>query len=223
MATVRDVKKLVKPLLERHDDLELVGRWIFVKPIRHVARGIRIDGVGYPNGFRPCWAVSHLCNINMAMNLAWGEAIYHPTMNLLWYFNDPTAIQILIEIVEKQTLPLLRSINTLDDFVAVANGPHSESKLEYLIPCRVTVDIARGDFESARKLESALFSDRWRSDHPDGVMRRLWPLLEANDRVGMAKALHEREAAEVKRLKIEKIWEPTPFPLELRDETSTKE
>jgi hypothetical protein len=40
MTTVRQVKKLLTPLAARHDDLELVGRWLYLKPVRHLLRGL---------------------------------------------------------------------------------------------------------------------------------------------------------------------------------------
>lgn len=41
--------------------------------------------------------------------------------------------------------------------------------------------------------------------------------LAENDRTGLARVLHEWEAYTVKSFKIEHLWEPTPFPLELPD------
>ena len=49
----------------------------------------------------------------------------------------------------------------------------------------------------------------------DRVVEGLCPLVAANDRTGLAKLLHSYEAQSVKNLKIEKFWEPTPFPIEL--------
>jgi hypothetical protein len=36
------------------------------------------------------------------------------------------------------------------------------------------------------------------------------------DRAGLARLLHSWEAETVKNFKIEHLWEPTPFPLELQ-------
>lgn len=53
MTTAAQVKKLVRPLLERHADLALVGRWIYVKPVHHFARAVLIDRMLNPDKFRP--------------------------------------------------------------------------------------------------------------------------------------------------------------------------
>ena len=40
-------------------------------------------------------------------------------------------------------------------------------------------------------------------------------LLANDDRAGLIRMLHEWEAASVKYLKIEHLWKPSPFPIEL--------
>ena len=47
-------------------------------------------------------------------------------------------------------------------------------------------------------------------------LRKFCALLAADDRAGLAKALHEWEALTVKNLKIESLWETTPYPLEMQ-------
>jgi hypothetical protein len=48
------------------------------------------------------------------------------------------------------------------------------------------------------------------------IVEALCPLLAADDRMGLAQQLRQWEAYTVRNLKIESIWEPTPFPLELQ-------
>lgn len=83
------------------------------------------------------------------------------------------------------------------------------------------VDVARGDLDGAKEICAKLRAGTMWSD-PDfreelsRVLDELCPLLAANDRVGLARQLREWEAYTARNLKIESIWEPTPFPLELR-------
>jgi hypothetical protein len=72
MITTTFVKRLVKPLLERHADLALVGYWIFVKPVHHFARGILIGPTPYPKSFSLRWAVMHLFEPRRSFPLDWG-------------------------------------------------------------------------------------------------------------------------------------------------------
>ena len=46
------------------------------------------------------------------------------------------------------------------------------------------------------------------------LFARLIPMIFARDRAAIATLLHELEWKTVKKLKIEKFWEKTPFPLE---------
>lgn len=50
--------------------------------------------------------------------------------------------------------------------------------------------------------------------------RAFGPLLATDDRAGLARLLHEVEARTVKRIGLEDLWEPSPFPLETLDEAT---
>lgn len=73
MTTAAQIKKLLRPVVDRYDDLTLVGRWIILKPVRHLARGIVIDNTGEAKRFRPFWAVIDLCEPLERFPLNWGE------------------------------------------------------------------------------------------------------------------------------------------------------
>jgi len=45
-------------------------------------------------------------------------------------------------------------------------------------------------------------------------MRQLIALAGVNDRAAVAALLHEWEEHNARRLGVEDVWEPTPFPLE---------
>jgi hypothetical protein len=82
MTTAADVRRMVQPLVSRHADLALVGRWIFVKPVEHFARGILIDRTAYKEQFRPRWAVTHLFEIQHFLPLSWGEHLVNNRSSL---------------------------------------------------------------------------------------------------------------------------------------------
>jgi hypothetical protein len=82
------------------------------------------------------------------------------------------------------------------------------------------VDVALGDFKAARSMCDffAGLNGHYgiRQEECENVVRELCPRIAANDRRGLAQLLHAYEAAPVKQLKLEKLWEPTPFPIELK-------
>jgi hypothetical protein len=220
MTTVRQVKKLLAPLAARHDDLELVGFTLYLKPVRHLLRGVIIERTGEAGRFRVPWAIMSLCEPRHSLPLNWGANVYP---NRLWLWSNPTLQDDLYQAIEEQALPALRAIATLDDFFTFASNRERFGlwPFDLFTLLRVGVECARGDLDSARagcaELKSGL--TRWSMpsmrEEFDRVTGELCPLLAANDRAGMARLLHQWEAYTVDKLKIGHIYEPTPFPLEL--------
>jgi hypothetical protein len=219
MTTKAQIRKLVKPLLARHPDLVAIDDWIILKPVRHVIRAVTIDRCGEARRFRPTWAVVDIVEPLKMMTLNWGEMFGHPTRSL-WYWDDPTIQDALIEVMEAEVLPLIRSIQTLDDFVSFGCqerfrlGEFNAFLLRY-----APVEVARGNLESALSICAKLASGKtqwsqvaYRQKY-DQVMQ-LYPLLQADDRPGLVRLLREFEAYSVKNLHLESVWEKTPFPLE---------
>lgn len=220
MTTVRQVKKLLAPLAERHDDLELVGFTLYLKPVRHLLRGVTIDRTGDAARFRVRWPVRNLCEPRETLPFTWAGHVY-PSEGL-WFWSNPSLRDDLYQAIEEQALPGLRAIETLDDFFTFASDRERFGAwpFDLFTLQRVGVDCARGDLDSARAGCAALKSGltRWSMasmrDDFDRVTGELCPLLAANDRAGMARLLHQWEAYTVEKLKIGHIYEPTPFPLE---------
>lgn len=219
MTTARQVKQLLTPLIERHNDLALNGHWVMLKPVRNVLRGIVIDRTGDAARFTPRWAVMSLCEPRTTFPISWGEMIKG---NRLWQWANPSLQADLFHAIEEQALPPLRAIQTLDDFVAFASSKERfpMKYFDHFLLLRVGVDIARGQLASARSACAELRSGRTKWSHADlreefeRITGTLCPLLAADDRPAMARLLHEWEAYTVEKLGIRHIWTPTPFPFE---------
>jgi hypothetical protein len=88
---------------------------------------------------------------------------------------------------------------------------------------KIVLDIARGDLATARGLSRDVIAKKSLDDpHLDDEDREhlrkvkvLCALLEKDDRAGMARMLHEWEAETVRLMKLDHLWEPSPFPLEM--------
>ncbi len=52
-------------------------------------------------------------------------------------------------------------------------------------------------------------------EHFNELMDVVRPLVHAQDRPAIAAKLHKWEAYSVKQLKLEKYWQPSPFPIEV--------
>jgi len=225
MTTAAEVKKLVQPLLDQNSDLAWVGREIYVKPVRHFARTILIDRISDPNGFRPQLAAAHLFDGNGAFPLNWSRWLQKPSgpMPGSWRMQDPNVARMLIETIEADALPYLRAMTSLDDYLAHTSR-FGGWDLLVRPTARIIIDVARGDLDKAHRTwesQRELWSvEKSNYGEEDATMlrrlRHLCALLESDDRTGLARLLHEWEARTVKNLKIEHLWESTPFPLELQ-------
>ena len=134
---------------------------------------------------------------------SWGE----------WEANDPTIAAKMCKVIEQEALPMLRGLRSIEDFVAFAADKTRFPRTHLEGNCREApfVYAAQGDIAAALATCTRLATQR-----PDApIVKELLPLLRDGDRPGVAKLLHVWEAAAVKRLKLERYWEPTPFPIEL--------
>ena len=234
MTTTAQVKRALKPLLQRNPDLALVGRWIIVKPVHHVVRGIVIGRTSQADQFNPQWAVMPLClcEIRTSIFLSWGSSgmppqMYHPEKGL-WRWSRPGVVEVLENLIEAVALPKIRTVVTLDDVVqllverSLHMGHNGTDPFNGFVPMELAVQMARGKLDIARHIcrhwMPRFSEETYGQDDDDKAkfrrMKELCRLLAADDREGMAKLLHAWEAQTVRNLKIEHLWEPTPFPLE---------
>jgi hypothetical protein len=146
MTTAAQVKKLVKPMLERHDDLALVGRWIFATPVHHFARAILIDRTSDPENFCPQWAVVHLFEPRRSFSLSWGQLLYNEASARpgSWRITDPNIGADLIREIEAHALPPLRAMKTLDEYLSFVSQHYFRHQLYDWPQCRIIVEVAWG-------------------------------------------------------------------------------
>jgi hypothetical protein len=218
MTTAAQIKKLVKPFLERHADLVLDGQWFYLKPVHHLLRTILFDRTGQAVQFKPRWAVITLFRPTNNIDLKYGSML-RGTKTKLWYWNDPEMPAALFDAIENQALPAMQSIETLDDFVKFTSDPDRfwGQHMPAFPALKLPIDVAQGDLDSARSIcqKWSGRAPRWPEDPLGPMVKGLCPLLAANDRAGLVRQLHEWEEYTVKQLKLEKIWEPSSFPIEL--------
>jgi hypothetical protein len=220
MTTIAQVKEVVQPLLQNNPDLVVVGRCVFIKPIHHILRGICLGQSLDPKMFIPAWAVIFPFEPSVSLTLNWGERIY----KVPWDITDPELPEQMREAIEEQALPLLRPIETIEDFVGFATEERfPNTYLDWYEHRKIFVDIARGDLESARSICEYMATDQAKRrylplkmhEEYDRIMKELCPLIAKNDRASLARLLHKYEEGSVRVMKLEKYWERTPFPIEL--------
>ncbi|MBA8876902.1 hypothetical protein [Phyllobacterium myrsinacearum] len=216
MTTTAQVRQVLNPLLSRHSDLALVGRFLIIKPVHHIVRGVFVDRCGNPNEFVPTKVVDILLPNRTMFTLGWGGRLYKAPYRI-WDANNADAVSIMREMIEHEVLPELRKITSFDDFVAVASEKRPLRErvgYEAFTYEHMLLAIAHGDFDKAREIwdSDPKISRYMKSKNPS-----FYPALLNNDRSALAGFLHQWEAQTIETYKLEKFWEPTPFPLELEE------
>jgi hypothetical protein len=229
MTTSAQIKKLVQPLLERNPELVISGRFVFFRQVNHILRGVYIDRYSYKRGFRPFWTIGLLVqpSPNNIYGYALGQEIYPAPLDH-WYINNPNIEEKFADRIEEIVLPRLKSVQTIEDYlnitikevyptVTIEKNPVEKSPVK-----KIYVDLALGNLEEAENLFE-MFSeqpDYWaksffKEGHFAELMNIVRPMVQAQDKVGIAVKLHEWEAYSVKQLKLEKYWQASPFPIEM--------
>ena len=221
MPSAAQVKKAIQPLLQRNSDLALINRFVIIKPVHHIQRGIFFRS-GSGDTFYPTWTVNVLFAPQvLGFDSIWSRDVYAAPLRSGFYTYHSDVSELLCDRIEHVALPLLRQVQTVDDFVAF-NTPErfpgqSLNGFEYI---KVYVDIARGDFDAALKFCEFVKAKGGYSDYMpwayEVFAETLYPMLMANDRAGLAQYLKDFELTQVKGRGLEKFWEPTPFPLEFQ-------
>jgi hypothetical protein len=228
MTTASQIKKLIKPVIEGHSDLGFADGWIILKPVNHVARGISLDRTGQATRFKPKWSVTHLFDQVPVFPLTLGGELYNRQFKL-WIWNQPGLQEQLCGAIETEVLPLLREMDTLQKYVTFVEQ-HQDYGWNKRPLRRILVEIAMGNFDEARSICRDVISkftpETFPGDAEDKAhfaeLKKLCALLADDDRKGLAKMLHAWEAQTVKNLKLEKLWQPTPFPFELQAQPAAK-
>lgn len=223
MTASQMIRRHLVPLLKRHSDVELIGRWLVMKPIRLLLRGIVILSWDHDSYFVPQWAVTHFCEPIGRFPLNWGDRIDRDTPGLFRWADPETPAQFMAQI-ERDILPLFRSMETLDDMVAyLATKPLKYRDFEIDELRGVSLHAARGDLEAARAKLDDLRNGRslwcipgFAEAEIASVVEPLGPLLDRGDRAGIARQLAAWETMRIAKLPkgFARIWEPTPFPVE---------
>jgi hypothetical protein len=222
MPSAAQIKKAIQPLLQRNPDLALVHRFVVIKPVHHIQRGIYFKR-GSSDRFDPFWTVNVLFAPQvLGFDMIWAHEVYASPLRSGFHSYHSDVSELLCGQIERVALPLLRQVQTIDDFVAFNTAERFPlQQLDGFPYIKVYIHIARGDFDAALKICDCMRAQDkdgyyWMPKTYDVITNKLHPMLIANDRAGLAQYLRDCEQADVKARGLAHLWEPTPFPLELQ-------
>jgi hypothetical protein len=206
-------KRLLAPLAERNPDVVYVRDWMVVLPLQHVFRGFCLDMTSMKGVFRPVGSIRDLLfmQISPGIDAFIDYHRYRDGPDFYDELDEQAQSQILCRLIEEHTLPFLRSTDTLEAYYRLRT--HALRPISSWPPMHFRLELAMGHFEIARYL-ARRYRDDWFSRPDYGTVHSLVGLLDADDHAGIAALLHEWEAVTAKNFRIERVWEPTPFPFE---------
>lgn len=146
------------------------------------------------------------------------DPVYPPRKGL-WLLSDPEISKTVCDRIEEVALPKLRALGSDSEYIRSLQEEDPYT-LNRAAASYALYRIAEGNLDAARDLiaTSEFASYVWLPHLKrlglDEKLLALGNKLSLEDRLTLAGLLHEWEAYSVEKLKLGKIWERTPFPLE---------
>lgn len=215
MTTEKQIRSLLAPLVERHDDMRYVRRQAFISPIGHIFKGLILDASQDKRKFYAMWFL-----IPLLKPATQGSLEYCGRFGHSWSIDEPGIDARLFANIEFEHLSDLRKVDLATLLATVKRkSTWIEDKSFFDSTNQAAwVHAANGDFDDAsaicQRCETAWprLKESPQRDTVEPILMRLWPPLKLGDKAAVAAVLHEVEREMVFRRRIEEYWEKTPFP-----------
>ncbi|WP_342360378.1 hypothetical protein [Terrarubrum flagellatum] len=208
-ATKADLKRYLKPLLQRRDDLVLIDRMLIIRPVRHILRGVFFEPRGDRYAFQTRRYLQPLYKGGFDQGY-WDDPkrnwrVYEPLFQPL--FLDALGANIFDEVGRITSFELLAQVY--------------EDAMDAIGLRAIALALAGRQGDGIALLEAGIESKRFNGYWIE-LMKKWKDWLNRDIKIICAE-LHEQEAAAVKALKIEQFWRPSPFPTELADANGSEQ
>ena len=201
-----DIKRYLKPLLEQRDDLVLVGRHLFIRPVRHLMRGAFFHRTSDKFSFGVFRMVKPLYQPPDSIDYESGG------VGGDWRVWQPHFQPLLMTMLAEDAFARVGPITTFNDFAEHLSKNRARSYITTDQLERITALQLAGKADRAtayvERLERSVETDRDR-DH----IRAHWK--QVSNVSALCEQLRAKEAATAQAMKLKHIWEPSPFPVEL--------
>ena len=190
-----DIKHYLKPLLQMRSDLVLVDRLLLIRPVRHLIRGVYFDRTSSKYLFR-VW--SNMRPLFAAGGDPFGEVgDIHDGAFKTW---QPHFEALLMDRMAEEIFSKVGKVATLVDLASASRN----------IRTKITAFVLAGESDKAvayvEQQDRAAGILREHKEHLEHVLKN----VEAT-----CAECHANEAEVIRALKLEHVWEPAPFPVEL--------
>ena len=202
-----DIKRYLKSLLKQRSDLVLVGRDLLIRPVRHFLRGAVLDRTSNKYCFSTYRYLLPL--YEEFSHLSFSKELGGPDF-VVW---QPYFEPLLIERLKHEVFEQLGRVTTLTEFTDFAiagriiGGPS-------VLHSRITGLVLAGERDRAAEIVREVENGHGYDDDDRKRLRERWDLL-SGDIETVCTEFHAKEAKLVKAMKLEHIWESSPFPVEV--------
>jgi hypothetical protein len=196
-----DLKRILKPLLKLRSDLALIDRFLVIRPVRHILRGVLFERTGDRYHFAINRLVRGLYYTDDDPASGWSGTIVGGAFEAVW---QPLFEPVLIEALARNVFDRIGQITTLGDLAAYGFDDRRPSAEH------VTLMLLAGEQDSAME-----YIRQAEERHPSSEEWAQAQRSRVANIAAVCAEFHAREASAAKALKIQHIWEPSPFPVEL--------
>jgi len=224
MATSGEIEKLLRPLLERRSDLVYLRRIICFVPFSRYLRGVAFELPPYPRFTRVACFANQLCNGSNDIDIVSYESVRIPKD---WKDDVETTSRKLCNELEMEILPTIEPVTNFEEHLK--RFPRSLDvyypQYDFQFACAACT---RGDFDRAEAVMTKLLdpkifffgvpevvTEEHRFSRMDQERMAYFLMTLRKGESETLTLLHDWEAFSVKSMRLEKYWQPSPFPCEL--------
>jgi hypothetical protein len=194
----RDIRRYLKSLLKQRSDLALVGRSLLIRPVRHMLRYAYFE----PTSDRYAFNVLRRC-VPMYRGSGMRDHVDHLKFEV-W---QPHFEPMLVDSLARDVFDQIGTITTLFDLAAVQSDGRGTFP-------RITSLILAGEQDCALAIVEEIERTDAIERRGKHAAREHWERA-SKDIAATCAECHAQEARTVKAMKLERLWEPSPFPVEL--------
>jgi len=219
LTTQKQLEQLVKPLLKEDPSLLLRGRFLMLTPIQHHVCSLLIDRSSTPEEFvvevRPKFLA--LAGNKGPFRMAW-PSFFWP-YDRFWRVDEPEYPLNRRMQLKYSLIPELKELHPFFRFRNYSRT-YFDERMSGFLQQEMLLSIAHGEFNDAAEW----MAKDWRHEprklinsYIEGLGDRLADKgggISMEDKRALVAILHESESTAIHAMKLEKYWQPSPFPAE---------